>query len=208
VGSDEYARTNGHYGLTTLRNRHVEVRGPALRFRFLGKSGKTHEVGVQDPRLARIVRECQELPGQRLFQYFDEDGEARQVRADDVNAYLREVSGSDFTAKDFRTWMGTVAVAEALFGCAPPASAKAGKEAVLAAIDGAAARLGNTRAICRKSYVHPAVIDAFMEGEGPGWPPATAPRGRRTPSAGLDRIERATLCLLERAARRRRAPAG
>jgi DNA topoisomerase-1 len=197
VGCDEYARTNGHFGLTTLLDRHVKVSGPRLRFRFTGKSGVVHTVGLRDRRLARIVRTCQEIPGQRLFQYL-EDGAPVAVDSGDVNDYLREVSGSDFTAKDFRTWAGTVFVAELLLAAAEPATAAAGKREVLAAIDAAAERLGNTRAVCRGSYVHPAVLDAFTE----GWL-RRPPPGRQRAPAGLDAAERATLRVLLAAARPR-----
>jgi DNA topoisomerase-1 len=200
VGSDEYARHNRHYGLTTLKDQHVAVHGPELRFHFQGKSGKQHQVGLRDRALARIVRNCQEIPGQRLFQYLDHRGRRRAVGSGDVNAYLRAVSGSDFTAKDFRTWAGTTLVAAHLGGCAEPASATAARREVLAAIDAAAERLGNTRAVCRASYVHPAVVDAFTE----GWLRAP-PRVLRAPSPrGLDALELSTLRVLQAAARRPR----
>jgi DNA topoisomerase-1 len=198
VGCDEYARANRHFGLTTLLDRHVRVDGHRLRFRFTGKSGKPHEVGLRDARLARIVRTCQEIPGQRLFQFRDGDGEPAAVTSGDVNDYLREVSGGDFTAKDFRTWAGTVFVAETLLAETEPASETAGRRAVLAAIDAAAERLGNTRTVCRGSYVHPAVLDAFTE----GWirsPPAAAGRLPR----GLDAAEQATFRILQAVARPR-----
>jgi DNA topoisomerase-1 len=197
VGNDEYARHNRHYGLTTLKDEHVAVRGPALRFQFKGKSGKDHVVDLHDRSLARIVRGCQEIPGQRLFQYLDANGRRRAIGSGDVNDYLRAASGSDFTAKDFRTWAGTTLVAGRLAACAEPASATAAKREVLAAVDAAAERLGNTRSVCRSSYVHPAVVDAFME----GW--LRAPRqvrGSRAPR-GLDPLERATLRVLQSAAR-------
>ena len=199
VGSDEYARHNHHFGLTTLRDRHVSVRGPELRFHFEGKSGKEHELDLRDPRLARIVRNCQEIPGQRLFQYVDERGKRHPVGSTDVNRYLRELGGADFTAKDFRTWAGTKLVASVLAGCHEPSSGKECQRQVLAAIDDAAARLGNTRSVCRSSYVHPAVIDAFTE----GWlrkPPRVL--GARSPH-GLDPTEIATLRVLQAAARER-----
>jgi DNA topoisomerase I len=197
VGSDEYARSNHHYGLTTLLDQHVAIDGSELRFHFKGKSGKEHVVGLRDPRLARIVASCQEIRGQRLFQYLDERGERHAVGSGDVNDYLREVSDADFTAKDFRTWAGTVLVAAALIACEEPRSVAAGKRSVLAAIDAAAERLGNTRAVCRSSYVHPAVVDAFME----GWiqsPPRTL---RASTPRGLDPLELATLRVLQAAAR-------
>jgi DNA topoisomerase-1 len=196
VGSEEYARHNRHYGLTTLLDQHVAVRGPELRFHFKGKSGKEHVVGLRDRALARIVRNCQEIPGQRLFQYLDEKGRRGAVDSGDVNEYLRACSGSDFTAKDFRTWAATTLVAGQLAACAAPASAAAAKRSVLAAVDAAAERLGNTRTVCRSSYVHPSVVDAFME----GWL-STPPGPHRAPPRGLDDLEAATLRVLHAAAR-------
>jgi DNA topoisomerase-1 len=197
VGSEEYARHNRHYGLTTLRDQHVAVRGPELRFHFHGKSGKEHVVGLRDRALARIVRNCQEIPGQRLFQYLDQRGRRRAIGSGDVNEYLRRKSGSDFTAKDFRTWSGTTLVAARLASCAEPGSAAAARREVIAAIDAAAERLGNTRAVCRASYVHPAILEAFAE----GWLSAP-PRVLRAPSPrGLDALELATLRVLQAAAR-------
>jgi DNA topoisomerase-1 len=195
VGNDEYARDHGHFGLTTLLNRHATIAGGAVKFHFKGKGGKEHAVGVRDARLARIVRRCQEIPGQRLFQYVDESGERHAVDSGDVNAYLRRASGSDFTAKDFRTWAGTVFVAEALLAAEEPRSVRAGNAQVLAAIDRAADRLGNTRAVCRTSYVHPAVMDAFMEGR-------IAVPAKARPPRGLDATEAATLRILRAAAGR------
>ena len=164
VGNEEYARENRSYGLTTLRDQHVQVDGAKLRFRFRGKGGKTHEVDLQDPRLARIVKRCQDLPGQELFQYEDEDGEPRTVSSQDVNDYLREVSGQDFTAKDFRTWAGTVLAALALQEMEAATSRKVLKANVVRAIERVAERLGNTPAICRKCYVHPAILDGYLDG--------------------------------------------
>lgn len=165
VGNDDYARTNKSYGLTTLRNPHVKVEGAQLRFQFKGKSGKTWRLAVRDRRIAKIVRACQELPGQRLFQYEGEDGELREVTSADVNAYLREVSGMDITAKDFRTWAGTVMAALALCECEAADTKKAQKQQLKEAVERVAARLGNTPTICRKCYIHPEVIDAFVQGE-------------------------------------------
>jgi DNA topoisomerase-1 len=199
VGGDEYARHNHHFGLTTLEDRHVDVSGAALRFHFKGKSGKPHQVGLRDPALARLVRNCQDLPGQRLFQYVDEAGAHHAIGSDDVNEYLREVSGRDITAKDFRTWAGTVQVAAALAVCDEPTSAAAGKREVVAAIDAAAERLGNTRSVCRSSYVHPAVIDAYLGNWLRTPPPGRHPRSPR----GLDRLEVAALRVLEGAVQRR-----
>jgi len=154
VGNDDYARTNDSYGLTTLRNPHVTIAGSQLRFQFKGKSGRSWRLCVTDRRVARVVKACQELPGQELFQYVDEAGEVRRVTSSDVNAYLREITGRDITAKDFRTWAGTVMAAIAL--------QESGS--LKAAIQCVAARLGNTPAICRKCYVHPELFAAFAEG--------------------------------------------
>lgn len=164
VGNDEYARSNGSYGLTTLRTKHVEVHGENLRFRFKGKSGKVHEIDAKDPRAARVVRRCRRLPGQTLFGYRDEEGVDRSIDSGDVNDYLREATGSDFTAKDFRTWAGTVVAAIALASFEPPDSESEAARCINEAIDEVAAALGNTRAIARKSYVHPAILDAYRDG--------------------------------------------
>jgi DNA topoisomerase-1 len=163
VGNDEYAKSNKSFGLTTLRDQHVEVKGSTLRFEFRGKSGKRHRVGINDRRLARIVKQCRDLPGQELFQYIDEDGHRQDVNSADVNAYLREITGMDFTAKDFRTWFGTVLAATALREFRYTASTAASKRNVVHAIEAVAGVLGNTPAVCRKSYIHPAVLDSYMD---------------------------------------------
>jgi DNA topoisomerase-1 len=165
VGNDDYARTNKSYGLTTLRNPHVKVEGSELRFQFKGKSGKTWRLQLKDRRVAKIVRACQELPGQRLFQYQDDEGEVREVTSADVNAYLKEVTGSDITAKDFRTWAGTVLAALALREFEEIDTQAAQKKNIKAAIERVSARLGNTPTICRKCYIHPEVLNAYVEGE-------------------------------------------
>ena len=165
VGNEEYAQKNRSFGLTTLRDRHVKVRGRGrIRFYFRGKSGKDHEVTIVNSRLAGVVRQCQELPGQELFQYMNGDGERRRVTSEDVNEYLRETTGADFTAKDFRTWAGTVLAARALQEVESVDSAAQAKRNVVAAIERVAKELGNTRDVCRKCYVHPAVVDAYMDG--------------------------------------------
>ena len=165
VGNDDYARENKSYGLTTLRDRHVAVEGGQLRFQFKGKSGRTWQLQVRNPRVAKVVRACQDLPGQRLFQYRDDDGELREVTSSDVNAYLREITGREITAKDFRTWAGTVMAALALQEVQHVDTQAALKKNVRAAVERVAARLGNTPAICRKCYVHPEVFAAHAEGE-------------------------------------------
>ncbi len=164
VGNQEYARDNRSFGLTTLRDRHVEVDGATIRFHFRGKSGKDHEIGVMDRRLANIVKRCRDLPGQDLFQYVDADGGRHTIGSGDVNDYLREITGEDFTAKDFRTWAGTVLAAWALHEYEEVDSDAQAKKNVVEAIDSVAQRLGNTRSICRTCYVHPAVIDAYLDG--------------------------------------------
>ena len=164
VGNDEYARENRSFGLSTLRSRHARVRGDRVRFAFRGKGGKEHEIGVRDRRLARLVKRCQELPGQELFQYLDADGGRVNVTSGDVNDYLREVSGDDFTAKDFRTWAGTVAAAMALQELTAIDDEAGRKKAVVRAIEGVAQQLGNTPTVCRACYVHPEVIDRYLDG--------------------------------------------
>ncbi|HJU65972.1 MAG TPA: hypothetical protein VJ596_09855 [Gemmatimonadaceae bacterium] len=164
VGNDAYARDNGSFGLTTLRRRHVAVSGAKLRFEFKGKSGVPHSVAVTDRRIARIVQRCQELPGQELFQYLDDEGNRQTVDADDINEYLRLISGRQVTAKDFRTWAGTMLAATALREIGLCETEKEAKTNIVRAIDQVAKRLGNTRTTCRKYYVHPVVIEAYMEG--------------------------------------------
>lgn len=164
VGNEEYARDNKSFGLTTLRDQHVEVAGSKVHFQFRGKSGKQHAVLVDDPRLARIVKRCQDIPGQELFQYVDDDGEAQTVDSSDVNAYLKNITGQDFTAKDFRTWAGTVLAARALREFEQVDSQARAKKNILRAIEAVAQMLGNTPSICRKCYVHPAVLNAYLDG--------------------------------------------
>jgi DNA topoisomerase I len=164
VGNREYAEANKSYGLTTMRNKHVEVNGSKLHFDFVGKSGKRHVVDVSHPRIARILRSLQELPGQELFQYVDEDGERQTVDSADVNAYLREVTGDDFTAKDFRTWAGTVLAAWALSEFEKIDSQAAARRNITAAIKRVAAQLGNTPAVCRSSYIHPEILNCYIDG--------------------------------------------
>jgi DNA topoisomerase-1 len=164
VGNDEYARTNKSYGLTTMRDRHVDVKGRNVSFSFQGKHGITHEVEVDDARLAKIVKRCAEIPGQELFQYLDDDAGARDVTSSDVNQYLKAIAGEDFTAKDFRTWYATSAALEALAG-KTFVTARESKARLKSALEAVAARLGNTVTMCRKCYVNPVVVDAFLAGE-------------------------------------------
>ena len=165
VGNDEYAQKNRSFGLTTLRDKHVAIRGGKLRFSFHGKHGIEHEVELHDPRLARIVKQCRDVPGQELFQYIDEQGVRRSISSTDVNDYLREISGDDFTAKDFRTWAGTVLAARALHELPVSSSQRHAKRHVAQAIEAVASTLGNTKSICRKCYVHPSVVQAYLDGD-------------------------------------------
>jgi DNA topoisomerase-1 len=219
VGNEEYARQNGSVGLTTMRDKHVNVRGSTLKFEFRGKSGIRHVIDVDDRRLARIVKRCRALPGQELFQYLDADGRRRKVGSGDVNAYLKEVTGEDFTAKDFRTWAGTVMACTAL---REMAAARAGHRAadlarsrgagrrtgkktgrtsvrmpkeVVQAIDAVAGVLGNTRSVCRNSYIHPAIIDSYTSGSLRTL--AALSSSRRT-AQGLSPDEAAVVAVLRR----------
>jgi DNA topoisomerase-1 len=202
IGNDEYRRTNRSFGLTTLLDRHARFDGGQARFEFRGKSGVKHCVTLNDRRLARIVKQCQEVPGQELFQYIDDDGQRHAIESSDVNAYLRDISGGDFTAKDFRTWNGTVLALRELRVGEAPSSATAGKRQVSAAIKHVAAELGNTPAVCRKAYVHPAVLHAYLEG-------ALAQEGASAPTAehGLSDEEACVLALLRQANSAARAAA-
>jgi DNA topoisomerase I len=162
IGNDEYARENKSFGLTTIKDRHVTVRGTQLRFRFRGKSGRQHEVDIRDGQVAKIISKLQDLPGQELFQYIDDDGQVRDVRSQDVNDYLREITNEDFTAKDFRTWAGTLLSALALCTQEEFETKKQAQANIKTAICAVAELLGNTPAICRKCYVHPAVLEAYL----------------------------------------------
>jgi len=164
VGNDEYARANRSFGLTTLRDRHVDVNGSHVRFEFRGKSGRSHAVGIRSRRLAAIVRRCRDLPGYELFQYVDDEGGRQVVDSADVNAYLREAAGDEFTAKDFRTWAGTVLAVRALLAQPPAQSPAQAKKNVAQAVRAVAGVLGNTASVCRKSYVHPAILEAYEDG--------------------------------------------
>ena len=213
VGNDEYARLNRSFGLTTLRDRHAKVDGGSVRFRFRGKSGLTHEVGLRDRRLAALVRRCQELPGQELFQYIDDDGAVCDIDSDDVNGYIREAAGAEFTAKDFRTWAGTVLAYRALRALQPADGEHGAKRNVVEAIRQTADRLGNTPAVARGSYVHPAVLDAYLEGSIRGALVQAAEEQATPPTAATPREEAAVRALLRQrleddAARSRARPRG
>jgi DNA topoisomerase-1 len=164
IGNEEYARTNQSFGLTTLRTRHVQVDGRAVQFHFRGKSGVFHDVTVHDRRLARIIGRMRDLPGQDLFQYLDDEGVPRAIGSGDVNDYMRAISGEDYTAKDFRTWSGTVLAAQALAEFEKFDSDTQARKNIVRAIETVAERLGNTPSICRKCYVHPALIEAYLDG--------------------------------------------
>ena len=197
IGSNEYAKANKSFGLTTLRQRHVRVTGSKLRFDFRGKSGVEHSVAVTDRRIARIVQRCQELPGQELFQYVDDHGERQSVQAEDVNAYLHDIAGRDVTAKDFRTWAGTMLTAEALRAVGAAPSRRQAERNIVAAIDATAARLGNTRSVCRKYYIHPALLEAYLEGSVLPPTPEAEWRERKQPAAPLRRHEAEVLAFLK-----------
>jgi DNA topoisomerase-1 len=195
VGNDEYARENGTVGLTTMKDGNVRIEAGTITFRFRGKAGKWHTVSVHDTRLARIVRLCRDVPGYELFQYVDDDGSHRSIGSDDVNAYLRECAGDDVTAKDFRTWAGTVCALKALAAAGVHGTERETAAEVVRAVEGVADRLGNTPAVCRKAYVHPDVIESYLDGSLDG---SVRPARVR----GLHADERALLALLRR---RRRA---
>jgi DNA topoisomerase-1 len=203
VGNDGYAEQNQSYGLTTLKNKHVQIKGSEIRFNFRGKSGKQWSLKLQDRRIARIVKSCQDLPGQELIQYVDPDGRIQDVASNDVNDYLREISGDDVTAKDFRTWAGTVLCALALEEVKAFESQAGAKRNLKAAVEKVAARLGNTPTICRKCYIHPDVVDLYLRGEF-SLTFCEAQKSART--FGLQPAERAVLALLRRLRREKEKP--
>jgi DNA topoisomerase-1 len=200
VGNPEYAKQNRSFGLTTLRDRHVDITGSRLRFRFRGKSGIDHDVDINDARLARIVKRCQDIPGQHLFQYLDDDGGSHGIDSGDVNEYLRQITGGDFSAKDLRTWAGTVLFAQAVRRWGNLLPAKRWVEShVRQAIKHTAQQLGNTAAICRRCYVHPAVIKSFSDGSLIEIFDSIGSRNGRTPVFGLRAEEKVVLEVLKRA---------
>jgi DNA topoisomerase I len=194
IGNPEYKRQNESYGLTTLQDEHVEIHGDTITFMFHGKSGKEHTVQLRDRRLARLVRQCQELPGQELFQYLDDEKVQHTLRSNDVNQYLREVTGQDFTAKDFRTWGGTVTTTRALYEAGPATSKHERKKKVTQAVKAAAKALGNTVSVCRKYYIHPAVLTAYTDGDLF----KVVEQAEATPADGLHADETAVRELLRR----------
>jgi DNA topoisomerase-1 len=205
VGSHELAKANNSFGLTTLRRRHVSIDGSTLRFEFRGKSGVPHAIAVTDRRVTRIVQQCRELPGKELFQYLDGRGRRQIVWAEDVNDYLREITGREVTAKDFRTWAGTMLAAESLREMGPAGTKRDAERNVLHAIDRTAERLGNTRSVCRKYYIHPTLIDAYLRGDV--LPPLPAPvwQERKVHGPALRRHEEEVLGFLKGRVGKRRA---
>lgn len=187
IGNDEYAAENGSYGLTTLRNRHVDVSGSQIRFSFRGKSGQHHEVEVTDRRVSSIVKRIRELPGQLLFQYLDDDGNRHAVSSHDVNDYLRDIAGDDFTAKDFRTWAATVMAARSLSKMDAFETETEARRNIVAAIAEVADHLGNTPAVCRKCYIHPGVLDAYLDGSLPA--PGSSKSSRQYADAVMNVLE-------------------
>ena len=195
VGNDEYARDNQSFGLTTLRDGHVSVNGGKVRFTFRGKSGVEHDIQLDDRRLARTIKACRDLPGYDLFQYVDEHGDRHPVGSADVNAYLKEITGQDYTSKDFRTWAGTVLAAQMLKELSTFQSDTHAKRNIVRAVESVAKRLGNTKAVCRKCYIHPAIFEAYVDGS---MLKTVADRARRAGRKGGDLTapERAVLALL------------
>lgn len=194
IGNEEYARSNNSFGLTTLKNRHVKVSGPDIRFHFRGKSGVDHEVTLADRRLARLIRRCQDLPGQELFQYQDESGHRHKVGSSDVNNYLREIAGDDFTAKDFRTWRASALAVQELLALGRADTAAHAKRELNKAIKEVSTDLGNTVAVCRASYIHPAILAAYADRKWPAAPRAS--RASRASSTRLSLAEKELLKLL------------
>ena len=198
VGNEEYARENKSYGLTTLRNKHVKATDAGVRFAFRGKSGVEHRITLRDRRLARIVRQLRDLPGQELFQYIDDDGTRQSIDSADVNAYLHEITGQDFTAKDFRTWAGTVLCAVTLREFDASTSETEAKKNVVAAVKRVAERLGNTPAVCRKSYIHPAILAGYLDGSMLHTLRELADETLSAETGSQEEAERALLALLDR----------
>jgi DNA topoisomerase-1 len=194
VGNEEYARNNGSFGLTTLRDKHVKVARETIAFQFRGKSGLRHAIKIKDGPLARIVKTCQELPGQELFQYLDDQGRRHSITSQDVNDYLRRISGADFSAKDFRTWAGTVLAVQALSRAGDAKSSL--KSVVVQAVKEVASQLGNTPTICRNSYIHPAIVSSYLSG---AMTPIALSSNGKSGVGELRSAERAVLRLLRRA---------
>jgi DNA topoisomerase I len=195
VGNEEYRRQNNSYGLTTLRNRHVTIQRAVVRFSFVGKSQISHSVEVDDAKIAKIVSACRSLPGHELFEFVDEAGKIHKVTSADVNSYLREVTGEEISAKDFRTWAGSVLMLQELYNLPPGSSANAARRNVAHAVELVATRMGNTKSVCRRSYIHPRIIDAYLENRLP--PRPASMRRRNTPVDNLSQIERRLVEILQ-----------
>jgi DNA topoisomerase-1 len=211
VGNEEYSRLNQSFGLTTLRDGHARIRGAQVQFHFRGKSGKEHTVSLNDQRLAKIVKRCRDIPGEELFQYLDADGARHAIDSADVNEYLRAIAGDDFTAKDFRTFAGTVLAALALAAAGPAKNGTASKKAIVEAIKHTSERLGNTPTVCRKCYVHPGILDAYARGTVVPRIRVLSVRPSRTSGAKLRPDERAVVTFLRRhldVVKREQAPGG
>lgn len=197
IGNEEYARANKSFGLTTMHSRHVNVFGSSLNFQFRGKSGKSHSIKLTDSRVAKIIKQCQDLPGQELFRYRDESEETQTINSADVNQYLREITGEDFTAKDFRTWAGTVLAASELVKIGKYDSETQARKNIVQAIEAVAERLGNTPAVSRKCYVHPAVMEAYLNGGLPESARQKTERKRARLSTGLRPEEKAVIKIIK-----------
>jgi DNA topoisomerase-1 len=197
VGNEEYARENESFGLTTMQDRHAKFNGGTVKFRFKGKSGVEHDIDLTDKKLAKIVKACRDLPGQELFQYLDDNGKVTDIGSQDVNDYLREISGADFTAKDFRTWAGTVLAAKALQEYENFTSQRQAKRFMVAAVESVAKKLGNTKAVCRKCYIHPEVFNAYLDGSLVETLSQQVEKELRGPFKGLRPPEAAVLVLLQ-----------
>jgi DNA topoisomerase I len=208
IGNDDYARQNGSYGLTTLKNRHAEVAGTEVRFHFVGKSGKQWTIKIRDRRVAKVIRACQDLPGQELLQYRDESGAIRDVTSTDVNSYLQGITGQDVTAKDFRTWAGTVLAGIALKEIEAFDNEAQAKKNIRAAIENVAKRLGNTPTVCRKCYVHPEVLGAYMDGTLIKHLTERSEKMLREKVSGLEPEEAAVLALLRSRLKAASSPKG
>lgn len=204
IGNERYARENGSFGLTTLRNRHVRVCGERIAFDFRGKSGRQHHIELDDARLARVIRRCRDLPGYELFQYVDGEGEPHSIGSSDANEYLRALTGEDYTAKDFRTWAGTVLAVRSLKASEAPRSQTHARKLLNAAISDVAKQLGNTVAVCRKCYIHPRVVDLFMESAGQVAPSAYLADDALLVATRRKAVEEAVIRLLTGRVRRRR----
>jgi DNA topoisomerase-1 len=198
VGNEEYARQNRSFGLSTMRDRHVKIGRGTMHFEFRGKSGKNHAIDLHDPKLAAVVRAAQDLPGQELFQYLDEEGQPQKIDSADVNAYLREIAGEEFSAKDFRTWAGTVLAAVALRDVTRSETRTQAKKNLVQAIESVARRLGNTPAVCRKCYIHPVVLESYLDGVTLERVRARAAAALRTPGTRLSSDEEAVLAFIQR----------